>query len=92
MSGSAVTASGRLRNSSFTLAAVTTLALGVGVTTAVFSVVNTVLLQQLPFQDSDRLVRIVARCAENRRRRDVDSLFTCARRASCPRLMRAWFR
>ncbi|MGE5834864.1 MAG: ABC transporter permease, partial [Acidobacteriota bacterium] len=51
------------RNSSFTLAAVTTLALGVGITTAVFSIVNTVLLQPLPYQDSDRLVRVVERAA-----------------------------
>jgi putative ABC transport system permease protein len=51
------------RNASFTLAAVTTLALGVGVTTAVFSIVNTVLLQPLPYHDSDRLVRIVERAA-----------------------------
>jgi predicted permease len=51
------------RNGSFTLAAVITLALGVGVTTAVFSVVNTVLLQPLPYHDSDRLVRIVERAA-----------------------------
>lgn len=51
------------RNGSFTLAAVTTLALGIGVTTAVFSIVNTVLLQPLPYHDSDRLVRIVERAA-----------------------------
>jgi putative ABC transport system permease protein len=52
-----------VRNGSFTLAAVTTLALGVGVTTAVFSIVNTVVLQPLPYHDSDRLVRIVERAA-----------------------------
>jgi putative ABC transport system permease protein len=51
------------RDGSFTLAAVTTLALGVGVTTAVFSVVNTVLLQPLPYRDSDQLVRVVERAA-----------------------------
>jgi putative ABC transport system permease protein len=51
------------RNGSFTLAAVITLALGIGVTTAVFSIVNTVLLQPLPYRDSDRLVRIVERAA-----------------------------
>ena len=51
------------RNGSFTLAAVTTLALGVGITTAVFSIVNTVLLQPLPYKNSDRLVRLVERAA-----------------------------
>ena len=51
------------RNGSFTLAAVTTLALGIGATTAVFSIVNTVLLQPLRYHDSDRLVRIVERAA-----------------------------
>ena len=51
------------RNGSFTLAAVITLALGVGMTTAVFSIVNTVLLQPLPYRDSDRLVRVVERAA-----------------------------
>jgi putative ABC transport system permease protein len=51
------------RNGGFTLVAVTTLAIGVGITTAVFSIVNTVLLQPLPYHDSDRLVRVVERAA-----------------------------
>ena len=47
-----------LKNPAFTFIAVFTLAVGIGATTAIFSVVNGVLLKSLPFPDSERLIDV----------------------------------
>ena len=46
------------RRPGFTLAAVCTLAVGIGATTAIFSAVNTLLLRPLPFEAPDRLLAV----------------------------------
>jgi putative ABC transport system permease protein len=50
----------------FAIAAVATLAIGIGATTAVFSTVNATLLRPLPFPDSDQLVDVHTRALDGR--------------------------
>jgi putative ABC transport system permease protein len=51
----------------FTAASVSVLGLGIGVTTAIFSLVDAALVRPLPFRDADRLIMVWERSATNPR-------------------------
>ncbi len=55
-----------LRSPTFTITAIVTLALGIGANTAVFSVVNSVLLREIPYPDADRLLWVYTDAPPNR--------------------------
>src|SRR5438445_3358306 len=59
----------------FTAVAVLTLALGIGVSTAIFSVVYSVLLRPLPYPDSSRIMAVFEVTSKGRRARLADPNF-----------------
>src|SRR5580700_9977908 len=63
-----------LRNPWFTLVAVATLALGMGVNSALFSVVKAVLLEDLPYAKPSQLVRVWIRNPKQGIDRDISNL------------------
>jgi putative ABC transport system permease protein len=64
-----------LKNPGVTAVAVITLALGIGANTAIFSVVNAVMLRPLPYKDPDRLVSLWSNVPEHGRWRTTPANF-----------------
>ncbi len=63
------------KNAGFTTVAVLTLALGIGTNSAIFSMVNAVLLRPLPYKDADRIVALW----EQKKQEGIEEMGTSAR-------------
>src|SRR5262245_41738110 len=64
-----------LKSPGFTITVVFTLALGMGATTAIFSVVDAVVLRPLPFPAAERLVMLKTVHRDDRRTQIFESVF-----------------
>ena len=64
-----------IKNPAFSAVAILTLALGIGANTAIFSIVNAVLLRPLPYPDSNRIMAVFEITSKGRPSRIADPNF-----------------
>ena len=78
------------KNPGFTAVAVLTLALGVGATTAIFSVIHATFIEPLPYRDADRLVMVWSRIQGSRNTVAAGTYVEWKRQASVFEDLNAW--
>lgn len=79
------------KNPGYSVVAILTLALGIGATSAVFSVVNAVLLRPLPYPDSDRLMMIYEARQQNEGNLSVPDFIDYREQNETFQQMAAWY-
>ena len=79
-----------LKSPGFTLTSVLTLALGIGATTAIFSVVYTTLFEPMPYPKPDQLVVLWSKTAEGRTQVSTADFFDWKKQSNSFQYLEAW--